>query len=112
MAYDSLCTPKGMGGLSFMDLRLFNIALLGRQVWRLINNKDTLCYRVLCSKYFSNGDVLNPKAIDKPSFFWMSILHAVKALETGWGFEGLDGNPLGTFFNGIWDSLVSDLVKV
>lgn len=55
VAWDSLCTPKGMGGIGFRDLRLFNIALLGRQVWWLINNKDTLCYRVLSSKYFSDG---------------------------------------------------------
>ncbi|MBA0601114.1 hypothetical protein Gorai_004301 [Gossypium raimondii] len=31
MAWDSLCTSKGMGGFDFKDLRLFNIAFLGRQ---------------------------------------------------------------------------------
>ncbi|MBA0614521.1 hypothetical protein Godav_014812 [Gossypium davidsonii] len=87
MAYDSLSTHKGMGGLNFTGLRLFNITLLGRQVWQLINNKDTLCYHVLCSNY---GMTARFK-FDK------------------WGFEGLDGNSLRTFFNGIWDSLVSDL---
>ncbi|KAH1038227.1 hypothetical protein J1N35_039970 [Gossypium stocksii] len=75
--------------------------------------------------YFSDWDVLHPKAVDKPSS-WTSILHAVKALETGfgwkigngmtirfgfdrWGFEDLDGNSLRASFNGIWDSLVSEL---
>ncbi|KAL1062147.1 hypothetical protein V6Z11_D13G062700 [Gossypium hirsutum] len=118
IAWDSLCIPKGMGGLGFRDLRLFNIVLLGRQVWRLINNKDTLCYCVLCSKYFSDGDVLPLRR----------ILHVVKALKTRfgwqigdgmtarfkvdiWGFEG-DGNSLKTSFNGIRGGLVSELWRL
>ncbi|KAA3463997.1 Cyclopropane-fatty-acyl-phospholipid synthase [Gossypium australe] len=91
MVWDSLCTPKGIGGIGFRNLRLFNITLLGRQVWRLINNNDNLCYRVLCSKYFSDGDVLHLKVVDKPCFSWMSIVDAVKALETGFGWQIGDG---------------------
>lgn len=58
--------PKGMGGLGFHDLRLFNFALLGRQVQQLVNSKDTLCYRVLSSKYFLEGDVFNSKNLISP----------------------------------------------
>ncbi|KAA3472879.1 reverse transcriptase [Gossypium australe] len=68
LAWEKMCHPKGMGGLGFRDLRLFNVALLGRQVWRLLNYKDTLCYKVLSSKYFPNGDVFHPKKVDRPSF--------------------------------------------
>ncbi|MBA0721377.1 hypothetical protein Golax_008923, partial [Gossypium laxum] len=93
----------------FRDLRLFNISLLGKQVWWLINNNDTLCYRVLCSKYFTDGDVLYPKAIDKPSFSRASILHAVNALETEWGFEGIDSNSFRIPFRRIRNGFVSEL---
>ncbi|XP_040964571.1 uncharacterized protein [Gossypium hirsutum] len=58
------------------DLRHFNVALLGRQVWRLISCKDTLCFKVLSAKYFPEGDVLHPKQIDNPSFTWQSIAKA------------------------------------
>lgn len=57
MAWEKLCFLEGMKGISFRDMRLFNLALLGHQVWRLLTNKDTLCFKVLCSKYFPDGDL-------------------------------------------------------
>lgn len=52
LKWDNLCIPKGMMGLGLKDFHLFNVALLGCQIWCLINNKETLCYKVLSSKYF------------------------------------------------------------
>lgn len=76
LSWDCMCFPKDMGGIGFRDLRHFNVALLGRQVWRLISCKDTLCFKVLSAKYFPEGDVLHPKQIDNPSFTWQSIAKA------------------------------------
>ncbi|KAH1129261.1 hypothetical protein J1N35_000639 [Gossypium stocksii] len=61
MAWKQLCYPKGIGSMGFMDIYMFNLALLGRQVWRLANFKDTLCFRVLSAKYFPERDVFNAK---------------------------------------------------
>lgn len=61
MPWDNLCTPKGMGNLGFRDLKLFNIAMLGRQVWRLVNHKDSLCFKVLSAKYFPDGNIFHLK---------------------------------------------------
>ncbi|KAH1046171.1 hypothetical protein J1N35_036955 [Gossypium stocksii] len=113
MAWDRLCQPKGTGGMGFRDLHLFNIALLGRQVWRLIHLKNTLCYRVLSSKYFPDGNIFRAKRVDKhePLYTWSSIAQAAKALENGyvwlvgdgkkfdirhdkWGFDGLSGESI------------------
>lgn len=55
MGYDGMgrvMQPQGMGDLDFRDIRLVNIALLGRQVWHLINHNDTLCFQVLSSNIF------------------------------------------------------------
>ncbi|KAL1107622.1 hypothetical protein V6Z11_D03G058400 [Gossypium hirsutum] len=68
LTWDRVCFPEGMNGLGFRDLLLFNLALLGRQVWRLLTCKDTLCYHVLSSKYFPDGDIFRPKCIDKPTW--------------------------------------------
>ncbi|KAG8492635.1 hypothetical protein CXB51_010097 [Gossypium anomalum] len=109
MAWNRLCYPKGMGGMGFRDMHVFNLALLGRQVWRLVNFKDTLCFKVLSAKYFP--EVFRPKRCDRPSFTWMSIAKTAAALKEGylwqvgdgstitirwdqWGIEGLNGNSL------------------
>lgn len=68
------------------DLRLFNLALLDRQVWRMIHNKDTLCFQVFSTKYFPDGDISNHKNVDKPSFVWSSISRVAKELADGFGW--------------------------
>ncbi|XP_017604819.1 uncharacterized mitochondrial protein AtMg00310-like [Gossypium arboreum] len=83
MSWDMMCYPKGMEGLGFRDLRRFNVAFLGRQVWHLINYKDTLCYKVLSAKYFPKGDVFYPKSMDKPSYTWQSIAKAASVSHEG-----------------------------
>ncbi|KAH1082473.1 hypothetical protein J1N35_022234 [Gossypium stocksii] len=111
LSWKKLCQPKGMGGLRFRDFHLFNMALLGRQVWRLINNRYTLCYKVLSSKYFLTWNIFNPKKVDRSSFTWRSIAAAVRVLKDrfvwqvgcgnhinirtdNWGMEGLNGEAI------------------
>ncbi|KAL1151536.1 hypothetical protein V6Z11_A09G048800, partial [Gossypium hirsutum] len=85
--WKTLFKPKGMGGLGFRDVRLFNLALLGRQVWRLLNNTDSLCFKVLSSKYFPDGNIFHAKKMDKASFTWSSIAAAVDVFKDGFGWR-------------------------
>ena len=36
MRWEHLCKPKDFGGIGFKQLHTFNIAMLGKQVWKLI----------------------------------------------------------------------------
>ncbi|KAE8709071.1 hypothetical protein F3Y22_tig00110332pilonHSYRG00843 [Hibiscus syriacus] len=49
LAWSSICKPKRKGGLGFRDLRAFNMALLGKQVWHLFQQYQSLMSRVLAS---------------------------------------------------------------
>uniref|UniRef100_A0A7C9ALA2 Reverse transcriptase domain-containing protein n=1 Tax=Opuntia streptacantha TaxID=393608 RepID=A0A7C9ALA2_OPUST len=43
--------PSSVGGLGVRDLRLFNEALLGKWLWRFLNEKDNLWRKVVAIKY-------------------------------------------------------------
>jgi hypothetical protein len=55
-------------------LHVFNIAMLGKQGWRLVQNPNSLCAQVLRAKYYPNGNVLQAGAVDGMSYTWRSVL--------------------------------------
>lgn len=52
MAWKKVTASKKDEGLGIRDLKSFNIALLGKQAWKIIKNPSFLLARVLKAKYF------------------------------------------------------------
>jgi hypothetical protein len=46
---------KEKGGLGFRDIELFNLALLGKQGWRLLQQPDSFMANFFKEKYYPNG---------------------------------------------------------
>ncbi|XP_042942917.1 uncharacterized mitochondrial protein AtMg00310-like [Carya illinoinensis] len=74
---------KTSGGLGFRNFESFNLAMLAKKGWRLLQNPNSLAAQVLSAKYFPNGVFLKAKLGRKPSFIWRSILAAKPLLEEG-----------------------------
>ncbi|XP_013617193.1 PREDICTED: uncharacterized mitochondrial protein AtMg00310-like [Brassica oleracea var. oleracea] len=83
IAWDEICTPKDLGGLGFRDLHDFNIALLAKQLWRLIHYPDSLLARVLKGRYYRHTSPLDDHQSYSPSYGWRSIMAAKPLLTLG-----------------------------
>jgi hypothetical protein len=83
VSWDVLTMPKYLGGLGFKDMELFNLALLAKQAWRLLQSPDTLSARILRAVYFPNGDFMTAELGSRPSQIWRAVLHGREALKLG-----------------------------
>jgi hypothetical protein len=61
LSWETLVSPKSDGGLGFIDFHSFNMAMLVKQGWRIIQNLESLCYRILKGKYFPATHLLKAR---------------------------------------------------
>lgn len=59
--------PKFMGGLGFKDFELFNLALLARQAWHILQTPESLNARILKAVYFPATSILHVDLGNHPS---------------------------------------------
>ncbi|RLN42620.1 retrotransposon protein, putative, unclassified [Panicum miliaceum] len=83
ISWEKLILPKGRGGLGFRDIHGFNLAMLAKQGWRLVQNPESLCARILGAKYCPHGDLFKAKMSGTVSYTWRSIMRGIKVLESG-----------------------------
>jgi hypothetical protein len=72
---------KNEGCMGYRDFESFNLAMLAKQVWRLINDPNSLCSRVLRAKYYPDGDILKAGPKSGCSFTWKGILAGVSTFK-------------------------------
>ncbi|XP_074287942.1 uncharacterized protein LOC141613105 [Silene latifolia] len=94
VAWHKLCQPKCKGGMGFRDFRLFNLSLLGKQVWRLMTNPECLWARIMKAKYYPNEELMSASIGGNPSYTWRGIIEARDAVFSG--FRRRIGDGLST----------------
>ena len=83
VAWDDMTKPKYMGGLGFRDFELFNLALLARQAWRIVQEPDTLSARILKAVYYPSSGFLVAELGASPSRIWRAIIDGKEVLKQG-----------------------------
>ncbi|XP_074355726.1 uncharacterized protein LOC141695374 [Apium graveolens] len=84
ISWERLCTVKEDGGLGFKRLREFNVAMLAKQAWRVINNANPLLTDLLRARYFPNSNFLDAKLGSSPSYVWRSLMEAQGVIRQGY----------------------------
>lgn len=83
VAWDQLCTSLAEGVLGFRTLEDFNIALLAKQMLRLLIFSDSLLAQVLKGRYFNYCSPLDIQVSNRPSYGWRSMMAAKPLLRSG-----------------------------
>ena len=78
-----LAQSKKDGGMRFRDLHSFNLAMLAKQGWRLLQQHESLVYNCFKAKYFSRGTFLEATDVPNSSYVWKSLLVAQPILRKG-----------------------------
>ena len=94
MSWRRLCNPKKMGGMGFCDLHAFNLALLAKQAWKLVQKKDSLFYRIYKARYFLTIEFLEAEMGHNPSYVWRSLLSAREIVLAGSRWQVRDGKTI------------------
>ncbi|MCH89075.1 RNA-directed DNA polymerase (Reverse transcriptase) [Trifolium medium] len=65
LAWDKMACPKEDGGLGFRDFQMFNMAMVAKQGWNLINKPNSLVARIFKARWCI-GDGSNIKVMGEP----------------------------------------------
>lgn len=69
--------------MGFKKFKEFNIALLGKQAWRIHTMHTLLVSKIFKARYFPRGSFLNATIGNNPSYVWISILSTQDMLKRG-----------------------------
>lgn len=77
--------------MGFRDLRTFNLAMLAKKGWRLLQQKESLLHKRFSARYFPQSHFLD--AVESPncSYVWRSIMAALPILKAGCCWRVGDG---------------------
>lgn len=85
---------KEQRGLGYRDLECFNMALLAKQGWRLIQSPESLVAKIYKEKYYPNYTFMETPLGKRPSYAWRSIWNAKYLLEEGMLWRVGDGRSI------------------
>ncbi|XP_059442059.1 uncharacterized protein LOC132174415 [Corylus avellana] len=80
--------------MGYKDLEWFNMALLAKQGWRLVQNPSGLVAKIIKEKYYPQGTFMEANLGRQPSYVWRSIWNARRLLVEGLAWRVGDGSKI------------------
>ena len=97
LSWEKLTRQKLERGMGFKDLRQFNLAMLAKQGWRLMQDQESLLFMCLKARYFPRCHFLEATNSPTSSFTWKSILAAKPIIQQGSCWKVGDGASIQVF---------------
>ncbi|CAL1352559.1 unnamed protein product [Linum trigynum] len=83
ISWPVVCVSKFHGGLGFRDFDLFNVAMLAKQAWKILQDPNSLLARLYKARYHPSSDFLSAPAGCRPSWAWQGVLEGRGLLKRG-----------------------------
>ena len=94
LRWDSMCKPKSVGGIGFKKIHDFNIAMLGKQCWKLMTDPHSLVARILKARYYPRSSFTDASVGFYPSYTWRSLMAAKNVVVNGSRIQIGDGQQV------------------
>ncbi|KAL6184476.1 hypothetical protein ACLB2K_045877 [Fragaria x ananassa] len=98
-SWELLGKTKEEGGLGFRDLHQFNMSLLAKQCWRLVEEPNSLWASVLKAKYFPNCGFLEATKGYRASWSWASLIEARDLVFQGCCWQVVNGKSIQIWYD-------------
>lgn len=86
-SWKKACELKNVDGLGFRNMAKFNVALLAKQGYWLMDQPDSLLAQVLKARYYPTTTFLQTELVRQPSYTWKSIWVVKGILKEGLGWK-------------------------
>ena len=108
--WNTVTKTKQLGGLGIRRARQTNMALIGKLVWRILNDQGGLWGNIIKHKYMQHRHGVSFDVSGRSSFVWKGITKAWDNLMEGFVWEL--GNGSSSFWYDSWSPLgkLCDLV--
>lgn len=83
LTWKKLGLSKKEGGLGIRDLESFNLVMLSKQGWRLLQHSSSMISNLIKQNFYPKTNFLEAKLGLRPSYVWRSILTSQPLLKTG-----------------------------
>ena len=78
ISWEKVCLPKHKGGLGIKEIETFNLALLGKWMWNLMQHQGSLWVAILEAKYGGWRGLTEEGSVNMQSIWWRDLKRAIQ----------------------------------
>ena len=83
VSWRKMFMSKAQGGMGFHNLQAFNLAMLAKQAWHILNNPNSLVVHIYKARYFPYINIMGANLRYNPSYAWRSIYNSLEVIRKG-----------------------------